>query len=328
MLHTTLRQLQIFSTVASHLSFARAAEELHLTPPAVTMQVRQLEQSLGLPLFNRGGQRISLTVTGEYFLVYARRALASLKEGEDLIARLRRVETGRLTIGMVGTAKYFLPRLMTEFLQAHPGIEIRLLERNREKLVESLQSNEVDLAIMGRPPRELDTRSEAFASHPLGFIAAAHHPLADLDSVRPEQLANEAFIIRERGSGTRMAMEACFADWQITPPVIMQMTSNETIKQAVMANMGLSFLSLQATEHELRSRRLNWLRLPGTPMLRQWNIVVMRARALSPAAETFRYYTLENSTTFLENCFPAVAHALKNQPIAAPTARRRGRAKG
>ena len=154
MKNATFRQLRVFTEVARQLSFAKAARALHLTPPAVTMQVKDLEAQIGLPLFERNGRQVSLTTPGEYMLVYARKLLSVLKDAEDAAARLKRAEAGTLAIGMVSTAKYFLPRLLAEFRVEHPGVEIRLSEGNREELVRLLQANEVDIAVMGRPPRE------------------------------------------------------------------------------------------------------------------------------------------------------------------------------
>ncbi len=318
MFRATTRQLQVFTAVARHLSFVRAAEELHLTPPAISMQIRQLETLVGLPLFERSSSAVSLTITGEYLLIHARRVLSALKDAEDMIARLRRVETGRLTIGMLGTAKYFLPSLMSGFLHDHPGVEIKLTEGNRQNLVDCLHRNEIDLAIMGRPPSELDTRAEPFAPHPLAFVAAADHPLAQLETVTPAQLSAEPFIMREHGSGTRLAMESCLRRWRVHPPVIMQMTSNESIKQAVIARMGLSFLSLHTIETELSLRRLRWLPIADTPLIRQWHIVHLRARALSPAAEAFRYDILERGAAFLHTHFPLASSALAIEMPANP----------
>src|SRR5512139_959125 len=203
MLNVSLRQLRIFATVARHLSFARAAEELHLTPPAVSMQIRDLEEALGVPLFDRSGRRVALTTGGEYFLLHARRVLGSLKDAEDTLARLKGVRAGRIAFGIVSTAKFFVPRLIAGFLRDHPGVEIALAESNRDGLVELLHRNEVDLAVMGSPPKEIDTRSEPFAAHPLGIIASPRHPFASLAEVPSALLANERFLVRERGSGTR-----------------------------------------------------------------------------------------------------------------------------
>jgi DNA-binding transcriptional LysR family regulator len=303
MLNVTIRQLRVFATVARHLNFARAAEELHLTAPAVSMQIRDLENVVGLPLFDRGGRKVSLTMTGEYFLVHARRMLGSLKNAEDLIARLRSTQTGRLVIGMLSTAQYFLPRLLAGFLKTHPGVEVNLTVGNRETLVESLHRNEVDLAVMGRPPKELDTRAEPFAIHPLGIVVAADHKLAQLPQVPVSMLANEPFIIREAGSGTRIAMESYFREHRIAPPRIMEMPSNETIKQAVIANMGLSFLSLHTVVLELQAGLLRVLNLEGLPLKRQWHLVHAHARTLSPPAEAFRYYVLESADAFLRKYY-------------------------
>jgi DNA-binding transcriptional LysR family regulator len=177
MKNDTFRQLRVFTEVAKHLSFARAAEALHLTPPAVTIQVKELEGHVGLPLFNRQGRQVSLTTAGEYMLVNARKMLATLKDAEDATARLQRLEVGSLTIGMVSTAKYFLPRLLAQFQSEHAGIEIKLAVGNREQLLRMLHANEVDIAVMGRPSTELATRAEPFAAHPHVFVTPTDHPL-------------------------------------------------------------------------------------------------------------------------------------------------------
>jgi len=174
----TFRQLRVFVEVAKNLSFIRAAESLHLTPPAVTMQIKELESAIELPLLDRQGRKVSLTTAGEYFLVYAKRLLTTLKDADDAMARFRKLESGLLNVGMVGTAKYFLPHLLTRFREEHPGIELRLqVGANREQLVGMLEQGEVDLAIMGRPPKEMATRAEPFAAHPHVFVAPPGHPI-------------------------------------------------------------------------------------------------------------------------------------------------------
>jgi LysR family transcriptional regulator, low CO2-responsive transcriptional regulator len=304
MKNATFRQLRVFNEVARQLSFAKAARALHLTPPAVTMQVKELESQVGLPLFDRAGRSVSLTTTGEYMLVYARRLLATLKDAEDAAARLRQADAGTLAIGMVSTAKYFLPRLLAQFRQEHPHVEIRLAEGNRESLVRLLQANEVDVAVMGRPPRELATRAEPFAAHPHVFVAAPDHPLArhegelDVESLRPHD-----FIVREEGSGTRAALEQFLRDARIEPRVAMEMSSNETIKQAVIAGMGVSFLSLHTLELELEHGLVALLDVRGAPVLRAWNVVHTQSKVLSPAAEAFRYFMLERGEAYLAGRF-------------------------
>jgi DNA-binding transcriptional LysR family regulator len=303
MKNATFRQLRVFNEVARHLSFARAAENLHLTPPAVTMQIKELEGHVGMPLFERAGKKVSLTTAGEYMLVYARKILATLKDAEDAAARLQRAETGVLTVGMVGTAKYFMMQLLSQFQQRHTGVELRLAIGNREQLVRMLQANEVDIAVMGRPPKELQTRAEPFAAHPHVFVCAPPHPLAQLGQIGPEDLRPYDFIVREQGSGTRAAMEKFFEEVHIEPRLKMQLHSNETLKQAVIAGLGLGFVSLHTIGLEIQQGLIHVLDVQGTPMVRAWNIVHTQSKMLSPAAEALRYFVLENGEAYLADRF-------------------------
>lgn len=299
----TFRQLRVFAEVARRESFARAAETLHLTPPAVTMQVKELEAAIGLPLFDRRGRAVALSTTGEYFLVYAKRLLATLKDAEDAMARLRRVEGGALDVGLVSTAKYFVPHLLARFCAERPGVDVRLsVSANREQLIALLHEGEIDLAVMGRPPKELvsTTRSEPFAAHPLVFVAAPGHPLLGRESVPVAMLADLPFIVREEGSGTRKAMEDFFAAHGVRPRLAMEMWSNETIKQAVIAGLGVSFLSLHTLGLELRNGLIARLEVEGTPVMKTWHLVHLLAKVLSPAAEAFRYSLLENAEGWLQ----------------------------
>ncbi len=301
MKNVSFRQLRVFTEVAKHLSFVRAAEALHLTPPAVTMQVKELESALELPLFDRQGRKVSLTTAGEYFLVYAKRLLTTLKDAGDAMARLRRLEGGVLTVGLVSTAKYFVPRLLVRFNAEHPAVEVRLhVSANREQLVAMMNAGEVDLAIMGRPPKELDTRAEAFAAHPHVFIAPAGHAiLTESEHPTLSQLAREPLIVREAASGTRALLDRFLREHKTEAHITMEMTSNESIKQAVMAGMGLSFLSLHTIGLELAHGLLEIVPIEHTPVIRTWNIVHLRSRLLSPAAEAFRYFMLEEGEEFL-----------------------------
>ena len=300
-MNVSFRQLQVFVEVARHLSFARAAEALHLTPPAVTMQVKELEAQIELALFDRKGRQVTLTTSGESFLVYARRMLTTLKEAGDAMARLRRLEGGRLTVGLVSTAKYFVPRLLARFRTEHPGVEVRLeVTQNRDQLVAAMNGGEIDLAVMGRPPRGLEARAEPFAPHPHVFIAAPGHPLLGV-RVRPtlQRLAREPLVVREAASGTRAVLDRYLREHKAEARITMEMPSNETIKQAVMAGMGLSFLSLHTIGLELKSGLLAIVPVEGTPVVRTWNIVHLRSRVLSPAAEAFRRFMLEHGQAHL-----------------------------
>ncbi|MEY3426757.1 MAG: HTH-type transcriptional activator CmpR [Pseudomonadota bacterium] len=305
MKNATFRQLKVFNEVARHLSFIRAAENLHLTPPAVTMQIKELEGHVGAPLFERRGKQVSLTTTGEYMLVYARKILSTLKDAEDAAARLQRAEAGVLTIGLVSTAKYFMMKMLAEFRKKHPGVELKLALGNRDQLVQMLQNNEVDIAVMGRPPKELQTRAEPFAAHPHVFIAAPGHALTKQAQLTPEDLRLYDFIVREVGSGTRVAMEKFMADAKVEPRLNMQLKSNEMIKQAVMAGLGLGFISLHTIGQELSQGLIEILPVDGSPVVRAWNVVHTQSKMLSPAAEAFRYFILENGEAHLARQFGA-----------------------
>ena len=303
MKNATFRQLRVFNEVARQLSFVRAAENLHLTPPAVTMQIKELESQVGMPLFDRSGKKVSLTTTGEYMVVYARKILALLKDAEDASARLQRAEIGLLTVGMVSTAKYFMMRMLSDFRARHAGVDIRVCTGNREQLIKMLQNNEVDIAVMGQPPTELQTRTEPFAAHPLVFVAASDHPLVQREQLTADDLRPYEFIVREQGSGTRVAMQKFFTDHRVEPRLQMQVNSNETLKQAVMAGLGLGFVSLHTIGSELDHGQIAILDVQSTPVFRVWNMVHTLSKVLSPAAEAFRYEILENGEQFLATKF-------------------------
>jgi DNA-binding transcriptional LysR family regulator len=279
---------------------ARAAAALHLTPPAVSMQIKEVESQVGLPLFDRQGRTVSLSTAGEYFLVHARRLLVALKDADDEMAHFRKLESGLLSVGLVNTAQYFVPQLLTRFRTEHPGVELRLrVGSNREELATLLQHGEVDVAIMGRPPEEMGMSAESFAPHPHVFVAPPGHPLLSLDRPLVSALAGWPLIVREPASGTRALMDRFFQDHRLQPRIAMEMPNNETIKQAVMAGMGLGFLSLHTLALELRAGLLCIVRLEVAPVVRTWNIVRMQSKMLSPAAEALRCFILEHGETFL-----------------------------
>ena len=307
MRNASLRQLRTFAAVARHLSFVRAAEELHLTPPAVSMQVKELETEVGLPLFDRSGKAVSLTTAGEYLLSYTRKVLATLKDAEDALARFKGLAGGQLTVGMVSTAKYFLPSLMARFRDEHPGVSLGMKLGNREQLVAMMQRGEADLAIMGRPPKEWATRAEPFAQHPHVLVTSTTHPFTRMEEVPAAALHNEEFIMREAGSGTRAAMEEYAAAHHLQLRMAMEMTSNETIKQAVMAGMGVSLLSLHTIAFELSHGTIATPEVEGLPVMRRWHVVNNLGKLLSPPAEAFRYFVLEHGQAHLAAMLAGVA---------------------
>ncbi len=283
----TLRQLKIFEAVARHCSFSRAAEELHLTQPAVSMQVQALEDLAGLPLTEQAGKKVRLTAAGEELARQARRVAEQLREASEALAALKGVEAGRLKIGVVSTAKYFAPSLLAEFRRRHPGVELQLTVNNRGSIVRNLADNDIDLAIMGTPPNEFETVAKIFAEHPLVFIAAPDHPLAGKRNIDPKRLAEETLLIREPGSGTRGALERFLEEHQVPAGARMELGSNETIKQAVMAGLGLSFISEHTIGLERSVGRLVRLNVIGTPVKRQWRLVYRTDKRLMPAATAF-----------------------------------------
>jgi LysR family transcriptional regulator, low CO2-responsive transcriptional regulator len=302
-MHVTFRQLKVFSEVARQESVLRAAEALHLTPPAVSLQIKEVERQVGQALFDRAGRRMSLTTAGEYFLFYARKLLATLKDAEDVMASLTRLESGRLTIGMVSAAKYFLPQLLAKFHAEHRAIEVQLRLGSREQLGALLETSEVDLCVMGRAPRETQSRAEPFAMHPHVLITAPGHRFASAEGVPAAALANEPFIVRESTSGTREALQEYLTEHRIQPNFVMEMPSNEAIKQAVMAGMGVSLLSLHTIALEWSNGLLAVPHVEGLPLMRRWNLVNIAGKQLSPAAEAFRYFLLEYGEAHLAAMF-------------------------
>jgi LysR family transcriptional regulator, low CO2-responsive transcriptional regulator len=273
-MNVSFRQLRVFLEVATLGSVTRAAEALHLTPPAVSMQLKEIESQVGLQLFDRAGRTLGLSTAGEYFVVHAKRMLAALRDAENAMGRFKRLEHGLLTVGMVSTAKYFVPRMLAQFRGDHPGIDVRLVvTANREALLARMESADVDLSVMGQPPRDLAARSEAFAAHPLVFVCPPQHELLRVGHPPVASLAPFPFIVREQGSGTRTAMANFFAEHRFQPRITMEMGSNETIKQAVMAGIGVSFLSLHTLGLELQTGLLKRLEVEGTPVMRTWHVV-------------------------------------------------------
>jgi DNA-binding transcriptional LysR family regulator len=294
MRNVTIRQMRAFAAVARNLSFTRAAQELHLTQPAVSQQLRLLEEEVGMPLFEQTGRKIRLAPAGMELLRYATQITELLREAGETLAAMRGLKRGELKLGAVSTAKYFAPTLLSAFTPAYPEVTIKFTVANREEIVRLLGANELDLVIMGRPPRELDTTAEPFARHPFVIIASLDHPLARRQRIPLKSLARESFIIREQGSGTRASMEHVFRERGVAFRASMEVSSNETIKQAVMAGMGLSFISSHTIALEAATGKLAVLDVVGLPIVRDWYVIHLRERILSPIAAAFRAYLLEN----------------------------------
>ncbi|SIS79604.1 LysR family transcriptional regulator [Phaeovulum vinaykumarii] len=283
----TLRQLQVFAAVARHASYTRAAEELHLTQPAVFTQVKQLEDALGAVLLDRIGKRLFLTEAGQAVLSTARETLEGIERLEMQLADLQGLRRGRLRLAIVSTAQYFLPRLLGDFCTENPGIEVALTVTNRQTVIARLAANEDDLCILGQPPEGLDVIANPIARNPILVLAPPGHPLAGGTAVPFAALAEAPFILREPGSGTRAAAEKFFSEKGIRPQVRMELGSNEAIKAAVAAGLGLAILSQDTITLEVDTGRLVVLDVQGFPLMRTWNVAHPRGKHLSVAATAF-----------------------------------------
>ncbi|ALQ49901.1 LysR family transcriptional regulator [Nitrosomonas ureae] len=295
MLHLTLRQLKVFESVARHLSYSRAADELHLTQPAVSMQIKQLEDNIGLPLLEQLGKRIYLTEAGRELYQYSRSIAQQLSDMEVALDELKGMERGKLNISVVTTANYFAPHLLAKFCQRYRGVTVSLNVSNREAVLKQLADNLIDLAIMGQPPENLDIDSESFMENPLVVVAPSDHPLCKERFIPVKRLAKEIFLVRESGSGTRSAMERFFAAHKVAINKGMETDTTEAIKQAVQAGMGLGIMSLHTVELELETNRLKILNVQGFPIVRYWYVVNRKNKRLSSVANAFREFLLKEA---------------------------------
>jgi DNA-binding transcriptional LysR family regulator len=284
----TLRQLRIFEAVARHSSMSRAADEMHLTQPAVSMQMKQLEEQIGVPLLEQNGRRLYLTEAGQELRGHAQRFVAQTLELQSAMEQYRGLERGVLRIVVVSTANYFLPPLIAEFSARYPGVRISLQVANRESVLLCLADYRADIAITGEPPQGVDFDGQRFMENPLVVIANTNHPLARFHHVDLARLRDERLVVREAGSGTRAATERHFAEHKVDYVLGCELNSNEAIKQAVQAGLGLGVVSLQTIELELETRRLVVLPVEGFPIVRHWFIVQRRDRRMSAASQAFR----------------------------------------
>ena len=298
-MHLTLRQIEVFNAVARLQNYTRAAEELHLSQPAVSMQIKQLEDSIGLPLFEQIGKKINLTHAGRHMYSYGRNMADLLEEADEVFEAIKGVERGELSISVATTASHFATRLLAEFSKQHTGINISLDITNRQALRQQLERNERDLVIMGQPPQGMEVIAEAFMENPLVMIAPADHPLLAENNISLDQFANEQFVVREQGSGTRFATERFFEQHGVNFNTGIEMTSNEAIKQAVEAGLGLGIVSIHTLELELETQRIKLLDVRDFPILRHWYILQRIDKRQSPAAKAFKAFVLEQAEQFI-----------------------------
>jgi DNA-binding transcriptional LysR family regulator len=288
--NATFRQLASFDAVARLGSVSLAADEMHLTQPAVSIQLAGLEASAGTPLVQRSGRGIRLTEAGDLLASYAARILGLWEEAGEQMATLQGVFAGTLRVGAVTTAEYLLPPLLVTFANANPMVKVKLQVGNRDAIVRMLAGQEVDLAIMGRPPAELKTESLPFAKHPMAFVAAPNHAL--MDDPRPglERLADARILVRERGSGTRTTVERLFKDGGLPLRIGSELSSNEAIKQMCAAGFGVAFLSLHTCVLEMNAGLLALLPIRNNPIERDWHVMHLASRQMSQVAGAFKAF--------------------------------------
>ena len=300
MKNATFRQLKVFESVARNLSFSRAAEDLHQTQPAISTQVKRLEEHAGLPLFEQLGKKIHLTPAGVEMLHASRVILQQFKEVEETMTQFKGVSGGTLNVAVISAGDYFFPKLLVQFAGLHSGVSLNFNVVNREELLQQLADNVTDLAIMVRPPQHLDTVNVPFAPHPYVIVAPPGHPLVGRKRVPVSRLAREPFVVRETGSDTWNSMAEAFGEHMEKLNIAMKIRSTETIKQAVIAGMGVSFLSAHTIARELQARSLAVLDVQGFPMMAHWYVVHRSHKRLPPVAQAFRKFLLEDAATLIE----------------------------
>ena len=318
MKHASLRQLKVFESVARNLSFTRAAEELHLTQPTVSIQLKQLSDIVGLPLLEQIGKRIHLTDAGRELLKVCHDIFEGLSRFEMLVSDMKGVKAGKLRLAVITTAKYFVPRLLGSFCQRYPGIEVSLKVTNRERVIQRMAENQDDLYVLGQPPEHMEVVLEPFLENPLVVLAASSHPLTAERNIPLSRLVEEPFLMREPGSGTRLATERFFGERGLKLKVRMELGSNEAIKQAVAGGLGIAVLSAHTLALERSSDELALLDVEGFPIRRHWYVAYPRDKQPSVVALAFLDFLREESKLLGE-------HYLRGIPGFPALPRKKGR---
>ena len=296
----TFRQLMLLEAVARNSSFTRASEELYLTQPAVSTQIKQLEDEVGMPLFERIGKKIFLTAAGHEMYAFSRTIAQQFTDIRTVLEEMKGLQRGHLDIAVTSTAEYFAPYLLATFYKQHAGITVNLNVTNRETILRQLTDNIPDMAIMGNPPKGMPLVADSFMSNPLVVIAPLDHPLTRSGQISLHKLLQESFIVREKGSGTRNAIERFLEQRGQAMTATMEMSSNEAIKHAVMAGLGLGIVSLHTLEMEFKLERLAVLDVEGFPILRDWYVVHREGKRFSAAAQAFKEFVLKKGRDLIK----------------------------
>lgn len=299
MRHPTLKQLQAVARIAEHRTVTAAAERLHLSPSAVSITLKQIEENLGLKLFERTEDGFRPTDAGNEVILAEARIASILGELAEITSALKGGRTGHVSFAVVSTAKYFAPFLLSAFEKLHPRIDINLVVGNREDVLSRLADYRVDMALIGRPPQDIDVVMQEIGAHPHVVIAEPKHPLARKAFIPAKMLSGETILMREVGSGTRMLTERILSEMGAAPKIGMEISSNETIKQAVMAGLGISLLSYHTVAHEVEEGRLVILKIEGTPVIRKWFVVRNKRKNLLPSGTALWNFVSAEGAKFL-----------------------------
>ena len=294
-MNITFRQLRLFLATAETGSVSAAARAMHVTQPTASMQLREITESVGLPLYDIIGRQLHLTDAGRQLARTARSIVGEWEAFEQSIHAMRGLTQGRLRVAVVSTAKYFIPRLLGSFCEQHPDIDISLEVLNRDGVVQRLRENRDDLYVMTTPPADMALEDQVFLSNPLVLIAPQGHALATRKRVALSALQGERFLLRETGSGTRLATDRFFQAQGFEPASRLELGSNEAIKEAVAGHLGVAVISRHAVKAEDLGRDLCLLPVTGLPIRSQWHVVYPRAKQLSPIARVFREHLLEEA---------------------------------
>ncbi|MFW6358081.1 MAG: LysR substrate-binding domain-containing protein [Chroococcales cyanobacterium] len=295
MIQATLHQLEVFETVARHGSFTKAAEELYITQPTVSSQVKQLTKAVGLPLFEQIGKRLYLTDAGRELLSTCQQIFEKLDNFEMTVADMKGTKQGQLRLGVITTAKYFVPRVLGSFCEQYPGIDVSLQVTNHQTLHQRMLNNEDDIYVMSQPPGDLDLCSQVFLENPLVVVARHDHRLAGKRSISIKELNDEAFIMRESGSGTRYAVQNLFSKHKVNVKVRLELGSNEAIKHTIAGGLGISVLSQHTLISEGVNSELTILDVEHFPIKRHWYATYLAGKQLSVIAQTFLEFLLKES---------------------------------
>lgn len=297
----TLKQLSVLSAIAKTGRITSAANQLGVTPPAITLQLKLLEKAAGMPLFDRTASGMRLTDAGAYIAQFQTRIAEALSECSDGLDDMRGIGRGHLRVGIVSTAKYFAPKIIAQFSRIHPNIKVELSEGNREQTIAALADFKIDLAIMGRPPEAFEVQHQIIGDHPHVIIAEPSHPLRGKRKISLKVLSGEPFLMREPGSGTRQLMDKLLQRAKIVPSSPMVFGSNETIKQAVIAGFGIAFISAHTIAAEVESGRLAILDVEGLPVVRDWYSVRAAGKHSLPASQAFWEFLALECAAYLPN---------------------------